>query len=124
MQIRPDLVFVYGTLKDSRRLRAMLRDVSRWRILGTGTIVGRLYDLGPYPALVASSDASDRVPGLLVKLESGDAGLARLDEYEDVAHGLYVRQQAEVRLDDDSARQAWVYVYCRPVDGAPRISEW
>lgn len=124
MQIRPELVFVYGTLKDSRRLRSMLKEISRWRIVGTGTISGRLYDLGPYPALTVSSDPNDRVPGLLVKLESGDAALARLDEYEDVAHGLYARQSVPATLEDASVHQAWAYVYCRSTEGFPRIDSW
>lgn len=124
MQIQPELVFTYGTLKDSRRLRAMLKDVSRWRIVGRGTVQGLLYDTGPYPALGMSDDRADRVPGLLVKVESGDAALARLDEYEDVSEGLYARRRMAVRLDESTTHDAWVYVYCRSVEGLERIEEW
>ena len=124
MQIQPDLVFVYGTLKESKRLRSMLKDVSRWRILGPGTVAGRLYDAGPYPAMARSDDANDRVPGLLVKLESGDAALARLDEYEDVSHALYERHRMPVRVDESTTHEAWVYVYCRSVEGFSRIEQW
>jgi gamma-glutamylcyclotransferase (GGCT)/AIG2-like uncharacterized protein YtfP len=124
MQIQPDLVFVYGTLKESRRLRSMLRDVSRWRVLGPGTIAGRLYDAGPYPVLAMSDNPNDRVPGLLVKLESGDAALARLDDYEDVSHGLYERRRVPVQLDESTTDEAWVYVYRRSVEGFHRIEQW
>jgi gamma-glutamylcyclotransferase (GGCT)/AIG2-like uncharacterized protein YtfP len=124
MQNQPELVFAYGTLKDSRRLRAMLKDVSRWRIVGSGTVQGRLYDTGPYPAFGMSDDSADRVPGVLVKLESGADALARLDEYEDVDHGLYERRRMPVRVDDATTHDAWVYVYRRSVDGFPRITEW
>lgn len=124
MEIQPDLVFTYGTLTNSQRLRAMLKDISRWRIIGAGTVQGRLYDTGPYPALGMSDDSNDRVPGLLVKLESGEAALARLDEYEDVSQGLYARHRMQVRLDEATTYDAWVYVYCRPVEGFPRIADW
>lgn len=124
MEIQPALVFTYGTLKDSTRLRAMLKDVSRWRIVGPATVQGRLYDTGPYPAFGVSDDSADRVPGLLVKLESGDAALERLDEYEDVSQGLYARRRMPVRLDEGTTHDAWVYVYCRPVESFARITEW
>src|SRR5262245_49598825 len=99
MQIQSDLLFLYGTLKNEQRLRAMLSRISRWRIVGAASIQGRLYDLGPYPALAMSTDPKDRVPGILVSVESGDAALAQLDEYEDVSHGLYARQRVPVTLD-------------------------
>jgi gamma-glutamylcyclotransferase (GGCT)/AIG2-like uncharacterized protein YtfP len=124
MQIQSELVFAYGTLKDSARLRAMLRDVTRWRIVANGTVQGRLYDTGPYPAFGMSDDSADQVPGILVKVESGDAALARLDDYEDVSHGLYERRRLPVRIDDATTEEAWVYVYRRPVDAFPRIAEW
>jgi gamma-glutamylcyclotransferase (GGCT)/AIG2-like uncharacterized protein YtfP len=124
MQIQAELVFTYGTLKESGRLRTMLRDVTRWRIVGYGTVQGRLYDTGPYPAFGMSNDTADRVPGVLIKVESGAAALARLDEYEDVATGLYERRRMPVRLDDVTTLDAWVYVYRRSVDGFARIAEW
>jgi gamma-glutamylcyclotransferase (GGCT)/AIG2-like uncharacterized protein YtfP len=124
MQIRPDLVFAYGTLKESTRLRAMLKDISRWRIVGNGTVQGRLYDAGPYPVLAMSDDENDRVPGVLIKLESGEAALAQLDDYEDVSHGLYARLRMPVRVDDHTTEDAWVYVYRRSVAAFARIPTW
>ena len=116
-------LFVYGTLQDTRRVRAALGAEARWRVLGAGTIRGVLYDAGPYPALQRSGSPDDIVPGLL--LELGDESLlVALDRYEGVDSGLYLRERVEVSLAGGGQQGAWVYVYNQSVAGLRRIPKW
>jgi len=115
-------LFVYGTLKDASRLSAVLGP-SAWRLLGSATVAGILYDCGEYPALVSARTADDVVPGLLLELDDEQA-LAQLDAYEGVDSGLYVRRRCEVRLDNGQLTNAWGYLYNRPTVGLRRIAAW
>ncbi len=116
-------LFVYGTLQDPRRVRAVLGPEARWRVLGAGTIRGVLYDVGPYPALRRSDSPRDVVPGRLLELD--DEGLLiALDRYEGVDAGLYLRERVEVCLAGGEQQSGWVYVYNRSVAGLRRIAQW
>lgn len=113
------LLFAYGTLRDARQRALVLGGVAS-RPLGNGTVAGALYDLGSYPGLLPGDD---RVPGTVIAL--GDAAaLARLDEFEGVESGLYVRERTTVHLDAGGTVEAWIYRYNRPVLGRPRIRAW
>jgi gamma-glutamylcyclotransferase (GGCT)/AIG2-like uncharacterized protein YtfP len=116
-------LFAYGTLKDPRRLAAVVGSETRCRMLGAGRVRGVLYDAGDYPALRPSRSAADSVHGMLLELE-GDALLARLDAYEGVDSGLYVRRRCVVHLDDGRRVSAWTYVYNRSIAALPRIAAW
>ena len=71
---------------------------------------GRLYDLGPYPALVdLDLPEAGWVEGYVRRVEPAE--LVSLDTYEDVAHGPYRRVETTTR---DNLR-AWIYVYGRPL---------
>jgi gamma-glutamylcyclotransferase (GGCT)/AIG2-like uncharacterized protein YtfP len=105
-------VFVYGTLKRGQvRERCWPRkplDVA------PATVGGRLYDLGPYPALASGSD---RVTGELWRFAAEDivATLAALDEIEDYRGGpedLYRRAIIECESATGRAR-AWTYLYAK-----------
>jgi gamma-glutamylaminecyclotransferase len=115
-------LFVYGTLKDPHRMAAVVGPHVHMRVVGAGTVRGVLYDAGEYPALKLSASAGDVVRGQLLELD--DAALPRLDRYEGVDSGLYVRQACDVRDDDGRVRAAWVYVYNRSVAALRRIAEW
>lgn len=117
-------LFVYGTLKEPDALTRLLGGAQRWRALGPGRVQGALYDLGDYPGLVGPAAADEFVRGLVVELTDPDVGLARLDSYEGVHDGLYVRQEMPVALDSGRRVKAWSYVYNRSVAGRPRIDEW
>lgn len=91
-------LFVYGTLRSGGGAAGLLRD---GRPVGTGTVAGTLYDLGRYPALVL--DGRGPVEGEVWRCPP-DA-LARLDEYEGVADGLYSRV-----LVDVEGVPCWTYV--------------
>lgn len=113
------LLFAYGTLRDARQ-RALVLNGTPSRALGTGTVAGALYDLGGYPGLLPGSDP---VPGTIIELGDPTA-LARLDAYEGVAQGLYVRERAAARRDGGGVVETWVYRYNCPVIGRRRIRAW
>lgn len=103
-------VFVYGTLKvGEERESCWPRPPLAVR---AATTSGQLYDLGPYPAMLAGED---RVLGELwfLRPEDVDVTLRVLDEVE--CYGvedvdLYVRQCIECRtLDDGSLHAAYAY---------------
>jgi gamma-glutamylcyclotransferase (GGCT)/AIG2-like uncharacterized protein YtfP len=116
-------LFAYGTLKYVEFLISVVGPQVRCRLIGGGTIAGQLYDVGAYPALRPSDAPADRVPGVLWELD-GDGALGRLDEFEDVARGVYARQRCDVELDDGRRESAWVYFYALSVAGLPRIAAW
>lgn len=91
-------------------------------MIGRGTVRGTLYHLGEYPGLV-ESEGDERVPGLILALDD-DSALARLDRYEGVDEGLYVRRLVAIARDDGVVDEAWIYFYARPVTGRQRIAAW
>jgi gamma-glutamylcyclotransferase (GGCT)/AIG2-like uncharacterized protein YtfP len=111
-------IFLYGTLRPGHAPREIADAVSRlWRI-GAGTVRGRRYDLGAYPAVVLD-DAAGEVRGEIYVVPDA-ATLAQMDAYEgyyagDVAGSLFVRVKTEVALDSGASEQCWVYVYNGPL---------
>ncbi len=83
---------------------------------------GRLFDLGPYPALVDCEDPSAGWVEGFARDVSEDELLQRLDPYEGVGEGLYRRVAATTR----AGRRVWVYVYARPVPEEARgpLTRW
>jgi gamma-glutamylcyclotransferase (GGCT)/AIG2-like uncharacterized protein YtfP len=118
------LLFVYGTLQRSEQMDAVIAGASDWRYAGAATVAGELYDAGDYPALLLNRRSASRVRGRLVELDDAAAALQRLDDYEGVREGLYVRRRCLVQVPDGDKRFAWVYQYARPVNGLPRIRGW
>lgn len=110
----PDLLFAYGTLapptaEDAAR-GGWLRDEVR----------GRLFDLGPYPALVDLGDPTSGWVKGYVRHAGPDELRGRLDAYEGVSEGLYRRAATTTR----AGRGAWVYVYARPLpEGARELTD-
>jgi gamma-glutamylcyclotransferase (GGCT)/AIG2-like uncharacterized protein YtfP len=112
----PPWLFAYGTLGPRGRLG---RDAAGWR---PDAVRGRLYDLGPYPALVDLDDpAADWVEGHVRPADRAELE-RRLDPYEGVGEGLYRRVAATTR----EGRRAWVYTYARPLPASARgpIRRW
>ncbi|MEY7851253.1 gamma-glutamylcyclotransferase [Natrarchaeobius sp. A-rgal3] len=77
-------VFVYGTLTDPERVEAVLGD-ERYEFDGTATLEGLHRVEGRYPTLAPGGSVDGRL------LEVDNVGLERLDRYEGVDTGLYVR---------------------------------
>ncbi|MBK9385970.1 MAG: gamma-glutamylcyclotransferase [Planctomycetes bacterium] len=106
-------LFVYGTLRtgSGHPMAAFL--AARARGLGAAHCTGRVVDLGAYPGLL--EEAGARTEGELWELAEPSAEtLARLDDYEGCAEGLFERVRREVRTADGRSLAAWVYLYRGP----------
>lgn len=105
----PQWLFAYGTLMPADREAA---ELSGWR---RDAVRGRLFDLGPYPALVDLDDPSAGWVEGFVRPVKADELVSRLDPWEGVDDGLYRRVETTTR----GSCRVWIYVYNRPVpDGA------
>lgn len=104
-------LFVYGTLKRGFSNPWARRLWARARFAGEGTLPGRLYDLGPYPAFVEDAASPAPVHGEVAELEDARV-LEELDRYEG---SQYKRVLRRVRMQDGQEREAWVYVFRAPV---------
>lgn len=107
-------IFVYGTLQRGEvRERMWPRGARR---IETGMIRGRLYDLGPYPALTTGDDL---VRGELwhVAPEDLQVTLDALDAIECYGHDdvdLYVRRIVAVRRENGQTVDAYTYFFANP----------
>jgi gamma-glutamylcyclotransferase (GGCT)/AIG2-like uncharacterized protein YtfP len=99
------LLFAYGTLlpRDAQALAD-----EGW---SADAVRGRLYDLGPYPALVDLDDPSAGWVEGYVRVAAETELSGPLDAHEAVAEGLYRRVRATTRND----QRVWVYVFARPL---------
>ena len=108
-------VFVYGTLlKGECNHNYYLGGIP---CLGQATLRNfDLYDLGRYPGIITGDGT---VLGEVY--EVSDDKLSELDVLEGLEYGLYIRQQAEVTMDNGETLEAAVYVYNNSVDGCEKI---
>jgi gamma-glutamylcyclotransferase (GGCT)/AIG2-like uncharacterized protein YtfP len=109
-------LFVYGTLFPALAPSSIAAAVARLRSLGPATVPGRLYDLGPYPGLVA--DDESRVVGELFAVPDGKL-LAALDEYEGRE---FRRVSTMATMPSGDAVACWLYVYAGDVGRAAVIA--
>lgn len=113
-------LFVYGTLRPCLAKAEQRQRIAGLTIAGPATVPGVLYDLGPYPALIAGSGV---VHGdLLVVADVRQ--LATLDAYEECGGDdpLYRREPILATRPDGSAVTAWAYYYARPLAAATVIA--
>ena len=121
----PRFVFVYGTLMKGFEEGWQAKVGAR--LMGTGRIRARLYDLGEYPGAVPSdSNPDDYIVGELYELRAPERAFQLLDQYEEYSpaeadNSLFIRKIAPVRLDDGRRETAWVYFYNRPLRRARLI---
>lgn len=120
--------FAYGTLITGALDPGVDRLLARWcRRLARGSIPGRLYDLGRYPAAVPSNEPGHRVLGWLFETQDPVRVLAALDRYEGVSPerpktGTFRRVLVQVAVSDQPRTfNAWAYYYNRP-PGRPPVS--
>ncbi len=121
MSAAPELLFVYGTLMRGFPLHHLL--TNQCEFVGTGTVKGRLLDLGRYPGAVP--DEAGIVHGEVYRLLAQGflASLDREEGYRPDALGLslYLRRQTSVLLADGREMAAWIYWYQGPRDRAVSI---
>jgi len=106
-------VFVYGTLKRGERNHHFL---TGQQFLGAAqTAPGfTLYALGDYPGMVRSADPTHDVTGELWAVNA--ACLAKLDELEGVAEGLYERVSVQL-VPPFGNHPVDTYLYLRDLKG-------
>ena len=109
-------IFVYGTLKTGQ-CRERLWPCSPTEFRRAWTL-GKLYDLGPYPAMILGSD---RIAGQVwaIRDEDMEQTCKVLDEIEGTNQAgcanLYDRVQVDVVLLDSGERlRASTYIYAKP----------
>lgn len=111
-----DEVFVYGTLKTGQ-CRENAWPIRPRRILRSWTL-GRLHDIGPYPALTAGND---RVLGEVWIFDRSaiHATLSVLDQIEGTNQPGFANEYDRVRqpvfrFDSEASHQAHVYLFADP----------
>lgn len=94
-------VFVYGTLIDPEQVETLLDDgPGAYEFAGSATLEGLHRVDGRYPTLVPGGSVEGRL------LAVDDPALERLDRYEGVDRGLYVR----VKVPRPAGNPVWTYV--------------
>lgn len=106
-------LFVYGTLRKGFRSHDLLRRFHA-RLIGRGSIRGRLYDLGNYPGAVSSAHNTERVYGEVYFLPQPESAFRVLDKFEGFdptrpESNEFERSETTVTLAGGHKVQAWVY---------------
>jgi gamma-glutamylcyclotransferase (GGCT)/AIG2-like uncharacterized protein YtfP len=118
-------LFVYGTLRNDAR-HGVARYLSHGaRLIGTGYIQAKLFDLGEYPGAIASSNPQDKVYGQIFEILD-ESLFSILDDYEgcgpnDSKPFEFRRERMSVISSAPNVRSAWVYFYNWPVGKNPLI---
>ncbi|HEX9003779.1 MAG TPA: gamma-glutamylcyclotransferase family protein, partial [Blastocatellia bacterium] len=63
-----EYLFVYGTLQPAAAPPELKEIMDRWRKVGSGTVLGQLFDLGEYPGAVLDANSTSRVIGDVYEL--------------------------------------------------------
>lgn len=120
-----DLLFVYGTLllADNEFANYLTRNAT---FCCKGTIQGKLYDVGNYPALVVNDAGNYDISGTVYRLHSVDEVLKYLDPYEGFGEGeelpyLFIREGLPIQTDQ-GIMTCWVYLYNRSITGLTEIA--
>ena len=128
MQTHSHYLFVYGSLLSGFRSPAYEYISKYFKLTGTATVTGTIYDMGTYP--VGTSHNTGRfIKGELYEVRNPKElsfVLAQLDDYEglypdDGEEIYYKRELVEATLETGEKIIAWVYWYSFPVDGKPII---
>lgn len=121
-------LFVYGTLRNE--INHPITDVLEKYTLEVkaGTVQGKLFDAGSFPAAIASDDPSDVIHGKLYKIKDPKSVFRHLDPYEGYSPGhpsqsLFIRKKVLVKASAKQSTTAWIYLYNKPVDRLARIPD-
>lgn len=114
-------LFVYGTLrKEINHPMTDLLEKYTLEVL-TGSVRGKLFDGGSFPAAIASEDQSDTIQGDLYKIKNPKAVFWHLDPYEGYSpkhpsKSLFVRKKVSVQTSNKRSIKAWIYLYNKSVN--------
>lgn len=109
----PEYIFVYGTLRSESDHPMARRLCAQARLVGKGSVPGRLYDCGWYPAAMFDDSERRNIVGDVFALKPGGKLLAELDAYE-AGDPNYARAILEVTLADGRKVMAWAYGVTKP----------
>ena len=120
-------IFVYGSLRSGFKSAAYDYISRYFSLIGNAKVKGKLYDMGEYPAAIAT-DENSFIVGELYEIndeEEFDWALAQLDDYEGLnveidEEALYKRELATVFIADKK-EQAWIYWFAGSVEVKPNI---
>jgi gamma-glutamylcyclotransferase (GGCT)/AIG2-like uncharacterized protein YtfP len=124
----PDLLFVYGTLRQGNANVMAAYLAAHAEFVAGGWFQGCMYQISDYPGVVASYQPDNRVYGEVYRLNDAQAALAVLDDYEEC--GIQHRQPAEYQrvkthilaMDGRVLEPVWIYLYQWPLVGKARIA--
>jgi gamma-glutamylcyclotransferase (GGCT)/AIG2-like uncharacterized protein YtfP len=113
-----EFLFVYGTLLPGFVPAHMREIASRLRPVSTGSMPGRLYDLGQFPGAVFDANADTSVHGEVFQFAPERQLCKRLDAYEGFDRdfpgaSLFLREKHPISLPDGTHLPCWVYLYNR-----------
>lgn len=121
-------LFVYGSLRSGFH-SPVYEYISRFfKFIGEAQVKGKLYDMGNYPAGIASNE-DDLIIGELYQARNEHEfswAIGQLDDYEGVSVEadevqLYRRAITDVYFNGQ-VTQAWIYWYNGNVSGRPLIA--
>lgn len=120
-------LFVYGSLRSHFRSPAYEYIARYFNLVGEGTVNGKIFDMGEYPAAIPLNDGS-LIKGELytIKNEREFAwAICQLDDYEGLhveanESPLYRREIIDVNLEE-STTAAWIYWFNGDVSGMPVV---
>lgn len=101
-------LFVYGTLRKGLNHPMHLTLARNAEFAGIGTFRGRLYNLGQFPAAIASERPSDQVLGEIYALRDAEWLFSVLDEYEG---SKFRRETVPIILKNGKRLRCWIYLY-------------
>jgi gamma-glutamylcyclotransferase (GGCT)/AIG2-like uncharacterized protein YtfP len=119
-------LFVYGTLlKDvDNEMSSFLH--SHAVLKGKGYFYGKLYRVSWYPGAVISDNTSEKVFGMVYKIENPKYVFRVLDDYEGIGAlypkpHLYKRKLIDTFLNNGTKIKTWVYLYNQSITDLHQI---
>lgn len=107
----PKLLFVYGSLRTESPHPFALKLRTQGRLLGRGSALGILYDLGRYPAAMFGTEHQSRVIGEIFELPRDGRLLRELDYFEGTEEPAspLSRIEIDVLLEEGSSLKLETY---------------
>lgn len=120
-------LFVYGTLlkKSNNEMSNFL--ASHAVLIGKGYFYGNLYEVTWYPGAILSNNTSEKVFGMIFKIENSQEVFKVLDDYEGIGEQysephLFKKKLITAFLKDGTPFETFVYVYSQSIIGLKQIS--
>jgi len=123
----PDLLFVYGTLRQGNTNAMAAYLAAHAEFVTEGWFQGQMYQISYYPGAVASEQPHHRVHGEVYRLGDSQTVLAALDEYEECTarHAPpteYQRIKSRIQTRDGGILEpVWIYLYQWSLEGKALI---